>query len=99
VLLSCKSASPLPENEIDFQWHRHTGTVRNDARRIVRRETGRRDGCTINPRTRLAGQRPDACHLQSDRIAAINSIGIQLDSHSLLVEVVEIHLYLKDMLS
>src|SRR6185295_7665800 len=98
-MLSLKSASALPENGIDFQRHRHTAAVRDDARRIVRRETGRRDGCTINPRSRLAGQRLDARHLPSDRVAAIDSIGIQLDLHSLRVEVVEIHLYLKDMLS
>src|SRR5438132_14214785 len=89
--------SPLPQNGSDFEGHRHAGAVRCDARRIVPGGTGCRDRCTIDPPTRFA-RRLDAAHLLSDCTAAIDPIGIQLDSHGVRIDVIEIHLSLKDML-
>jgi hypothetical protein len=49
------------------------------------------------PPTR-AGQRANAFHLFPHRAAAVDSVGIKLDSHSLRVKVNEINLNVKDVL-
>ena len=98
VLFPFELDSPLPEDGPDFQGRCNAGAVRYDARRIIRRGAGRPDRCAIDPPTRFASRRLDARHLLSDRNAIVYPTGIQLDSHELRIEVIEIHLGLKDVL-
>jgi len=90
--------SSLPQDSCVFQWDRNSVAVRYHSRRIILWWAGRRHSRAVNVEARRAGQLANARHLLSDRTAAIDPIGTQLDSHEVRIEVMEIHLCLKEVL-
>ena len=70
ILLPCEVASPPPENGIDFQGHRHTGAVWNDACRVVPWWASRRHSSIVNIATRRARQLARTRHVLPHGYAA-----------------------------
>src|SRR6185312_4198446 len=95
--LAFEMESPLPQDVSGFQRHRHTGAVRDDARRIIRYGASCRHRRAIDIPTRFAGRWLDARHLQSSRTVVTDAVGVQLHAHGVRVEIVEIHDYLNDV--
>ena len=90
--------SSLPQDSCVFQWDRNAVAVRYHSRRIVRWWAGRRHRRAVNVAARRAGQLANALHLLPHRSAAVDSVGIKLDSHRLRVEIIEIDFNLKNVL-
>ena len=58
---------------------------------------GREHRGAVNVAARLAGQLANALHLLPHRSAAVDSISIELDSHRVRVEIVQIDFNLKNV--
>jgi hypothetical protein len=98
VLLPFKVASPLPKNGTEFQRHRNAVAVRYHSCRIVRSWAGRRHNPAVNVATRHAFQLANVLHLLPHGSAAVDPISIELDSHDVGIEVIEIYLNLEYVL-
>jgi hypothetical protein len=81
-----------------FQRHCHVIVMGYESRRIVCHRTGIPHLCTVSIAVYRPHQLPHALHLHSLRRNITNAIGIQLDPHGLRIKIIEIDLYLKDVL-
>jgi len=89
------SASALPEDSRGFQGNRNARAVRYDSRCMVCRRACCRHLRTIDVTVGLACQLPEGRHLLPYRSAAVDSVGIKLDSNSRRVEAIKIDLNVK----
>ena len=90
--------SLLPQDSRLFQGNRNTGTMRYHSHRIVGSRACRGHRYAIGVAAGPANYLANAFHLLPHRAVAVDSVGIELDSHRIRVKVIEINLSLKHVL-
>ena len=72
-----------------FRAHFHAVVVRHDPGSVVGRRSRGRNRCLVTVAAGYIGQPAYARHLVADGLAAVDSLGVQLDLHRLRVEVIK----------
>ena len=82
-------ASALPQNARALQRDRDTGTLRKYSRRVIGRRTRSGNGCLVEAAAKRVRQRSQPSHLFPYRVAAVDCIRIQLNTHGLGFKAIE----------